>query len=180
MAKNGNGASSNEGTPQAETVRYTVKQLVALAALQQPPITLDAVKVRNAVRNNPIFKEEGAVILVDIEGTDYPPIQKISSAAAHKWFDELRSPKATLVSRARTDGQKYVIRVKPDQINAITELLSAHGITLAKANTAKPKAKQAAIDGVAADATATSEPAPEATPAIDALFEQPSLEPVSA
>lgn len=179
MAKNvAAPVTAAQATPET---RMTVKQIIAYAAAQGT--TVDNIKLRNAFRNNPIFKADNAVIDFEIEGTDYPPVRKALQSAVDAWLAEINAP-AAAKGIARTRGTtKYVLKLTAEQLPVVTEFMQAHGIDMIKAFV--KKVDQPVIDSVAPVGTeaAPTEATQAVLPSIDALFEstaETDNEPVTA
>lgn len=73
------------------------------------------------------------------EGTDYKPVRRADQAAIDRWV-AFRKTLTPGTRAGRTTGRRYIVHVKDDQRKAVSDALSALGVTLESPYVRKPKA----------------------------------------
>ena len=99
--------------------------------------------IKNAISQYPeIFS--GAVRELQIAGMDFPPVVYINKSALDAYVTARDAKQATTHTGGRNSaaGRKYLIRVQPSQLEAVSVALSAFGINPELAFKGKPKAAQ--------------------------------------
>lgn len=149
MAKNTNG---NKDAAQTFAETFTPVERRTISQLSKA-YNISGATIRAAMKTHPLFKAEGAIEQREIVGSDYPPLAWIDTAVFDKWVKERGTPQGKV---PRASGTRYVIRLLPDQVARVTELLTNAGVTMERAFTGK-KAKKVADTGANGSA---AEPTP--------------------
>jgi hypothetical protein len=118
-------------------------------------------RIRNAVKtraeftrgDNPAAPQLDNVVYVGVAGYEIPPYCYINRAALDRYAANIASDSANNGRAGRNGAKRWIIRVRPDQLDAVrATLIDGYGITLEVASTPKRKAgddDQPAADGVA-------------------------------
>ncbi len=124
----------NKGNDMAKNTvdRKTIYTLSQETGIPQPTI-------RAAVKTHPLFQVEGAVEDREIEGSAHPPMKWLKLDVFEAWRKDRATKERTYTPRA--GGTRFIVRLEPNQVDAVAALLTPLGVVLERA--AKPKAKPA-------------------------------------